>query len=201
MSLTNKLINPTPFKVVLPYEKGIELKIPADGELDLTIEQMDDYRPGKPGSEEVRKMLNYHGLFLMDGDRSYDAQALKALQTSLDEKKRVIKDFTERLQTSRNSQGRAIDKETLEEVTNSAGYGAGGLGDHLPALQKRISMLKKVVQSDPAGGKIKETLDPSRTCFVTKPPRMFPSKVALAIFLEENPDVKKEHDAFVKASA
>jgi hypothetical protein len=198
MSLTNKLINPTPFNVKIPYEKGIELKIPSDGELDLTIEQMDDYRPGKPGSEEVRKILNYHGVFLMDGDRSYDSQALQALQKSFEEKTRMIKDFADRLQTNRTASNRSIDDNTIKEITNSAGYGVGGLGDQVLALKKRIDMLSKIVQADKAQGKVKETLDPERTCFVTKPPRQFPSKIALAMFLEEHLDIKKEHDALAK---
>jgi len=198
MSLTNKLINPTPFDVKLPYEKGIELKIPADGELELTVGQMDDYRPGKPGSEEVRKMLSYHGIFLNDGDRSYDSQALEALEKSVNEKGRVIKDFLDRLQTNRTTNNRAVDKETLDQIAESAGYGERGLAGNVKALEKRVAMLRKVVQADNAKGRVKEALDPDRTCYVTQPPRQFPSKIALAIFLEENPDIKKKHDIFFK---
>jgi hypothetical protein len=200
MSLTNKLVNPTPFNVKLPYEKGVELKIPSDGQLELTIEQMDDYRPGKPGSEEVRKMLSYHGLFLMDVDRSYDSQALQALETSLKEKKKVIDDFVAALKTARTKQGYSLEPTALQEVIDSAGYGEAGLTGHVTSLQKRVSMLRKVVQTDTAKGKVKETLDPTRTCLVTKPPREFPSKIALAMFLEEHPDIKKEHEALSKAS-
>ena len=199
MSLTNKLVNPTPFNVKIPYEKGIDLKIPSDGEIELTIEQMDDYRPGKPGSEEVRKMLNYHGLFLMDGDRSYDSQALQAIKASYTEKTRVVNDFKERLQTNRTTSNRSIDDQTLTEITNKAGYGVGGIGDQVKSLKKRIDMLEKIVAADKSQGKVKDTLDPERTCFITKPPRQFPSKIALAMFLEENPDIKKEHEEFVKA--
>jgi hypothetical protein len=36
-------------------------------------------------------------------------------------------------------------------------------------------------------------LDPERTCFATDPPREFPSKTALKIFLAENPEIAKVH--------
>lgn len=59
MALITKLVNPTPFDVEIPYEKGISIHIPADGEVDLTMGQLDDFRPGKPGSEETRKILTF----------------------------------------------------------------------------------------------------------------------------------------------
>jgi len=32
--------------------------------------------------------------------------------------------------------------------------------------------------------------------FVMNPPRQFPSKTAMLMFLEENPDIKAKHEAF-----
>jgi len=192
MALSNKLINPTPFPVEYKYEKGVVLKIPADGELELTVSQLDDFIPNKPGSEEVRKILGFHGLFLQDVDKSYDSQALAALKECVKIRKGQYREFVDRLRKAYIEQGKPADDETVEEQAALTGYKK--FNDDIGVLENRIKALTTVVDKDKTKGRLKEDLDPERTTFVTTPPRQFPSKTALKMFLDENPSLKREHN-------
>ena len=94
MPVVANLINPTPFDVKINHEKGVYINVPADGETTLSMQQLDDYRPGKPGSEVTKKILDFEGVFLQDTDLSYDFQALTALRAAVRERKDRIKQFT-----------------------------------------------------------------------------------------------------------
>jgi len=208
MSYVNKLVNPTPWKIEIPYDRGTFINIEPDGEYEFSsIDQQKDFEPGQPGSEEVRKLLEGAGAFLLNPDLSYDLQALRALQSCIKVKKSFQSDFIQRLRDGRIATGRSIDDGTLQEAIESAGYGhkslsrtgLPGLQGQIEALEKRVAFLKKAVESDPVKGFVKDRLDPEKTCFVTNPPRQFPSKTALAMFLVENPAIKEQHDKWVKA--
>ena len=177
MSIQSKLCNPTPFNVSLPYERGIKLKIPADGVLELTMRQLDDYISGKPGSEEVRKTLDFYGLFLRDPDLSFDLQALQALQASYDAKKYMKDQFIRSAQKSRTQAGIVQDEETMTDLLNSHGYGPNNLGGEIDALAERIKFLKE--RTDQTKRRVIDQLDPDLTCFGTQPPRPFESKLLL----------------------
>jgi hypothetical protein len=197
--LTDTLINPTPFDVKIDYTAGVTIRIPGDGRYKLDMEQLDDYRTGKPGSEQTTKDLQYHGLFILDGDRSYDSQAIEALKASYKAKNYQLDEFTKTLRKNRVSMGAAVDDTSMEEALNLAGYGR--IIGELEMLKNRIDVLQEVVDADGSGGAITSRLDPKRTCFITKPPKEFPSETALKIFLSENPDIKKQHEAFVKEAS
>lgn len=208
MSYTNKLINPSPYKVKIPYDRGTFIVVEPDGEYEFTsADQQRDFEPNQAGSEEVRKMLDHAGLFLLNPDLSYDLQALRALQASVKSKKSFRDEFVQRLRDGRIATGRSIDDGTLTEAIESAGYGhkstsrtgMPGLTGQIEALEQRIKFLQKAVEGDPTRGQMKEKLDPEKTCFVTNPPRQFPSKTALLMFLSENPDIKEQHDKWLKA--
>lgn len=179
--LTNKLCNPTHKDVKFPYSAGIDIRVPADGQTDLTVEQMDDFRPGKPGSEEARHHVEYYGLFLLDGDRSYEEQALEALKKTFKEKKGQLDSFVERYRSQGTATGAPVTDANLQEQKMKAGYNV--MEEDLEILQKRINFLSKTLNASGTKGKVKSTLDPKRTCFATKPPREFPSETALEMFL------------------
>lgn len=196
--LTNKLINATGFDVRMHYDKGVYIKVPGDGQLDLTMEQMDDFRPGKPGSEEVRLQLNYHGLFLMDGDRSYDEQALEACTASLREKRSQFEGFVSRVRDNRIAQGSPVDDTTMAELIDRAGYGK--LEKEVEALKNRVAFLREAVAESGPGRRQRSQLDPERTCYVCEPPREFPSKTALNLFLsEQNDEFRSRHAELAEA--
>jgi len=193
MPVVANLINPTPFDVKINHEKGVYINVPADGETTLSMQQLDDYRPGKPGSEVTKKILDFEGVFLQDTDLSYDFQALTALKAAVRERKDRVKQFIDRTKGSRVAGGAAIDDDSMEELVVSSGHGR--MRDDITKLETRITILQGIVNADEAKGSVRQTLDPERTCFVTNPPRQFPSKTALAMFLAEHPEIKAKHDA------
>ena len=154
---------------------------------------MDDFRPGKPGSEEVREQMEPYGLFLLDGNRGYDEQALNALQACLKKKEGQYRDFTERLRDSRITAGSPITPEAMEEAERRGGYDK--FQRDIEITRERIQIINKVLTEEGVIGKVKEPLDPKRTCFATQPPREFPSVVALQLFLSnQKPGFVEQHE-------
>ena len=192
MTVEAKLINPTPFDVKIPYERGVYINIPSDGDVELSMQQLDDFRPGKPGSEAARKLLDFEGVFLSDTDLSYDLQALRALETAVRERKDRIKTFIDRTRNSRIAGGATVDDATMEDLIENSGYGR--MQNDVDRMVARIGTLRGVVKDDATGGAVRQNLDPKRTCFVINPPRQFPSETALAMFLNEHPDIAKQHE-------
>lgn len=196
MSLTNKLCNPTPFDVSLNYEKGVELEIKAFGSTNLTMQQLDDYRDGKPGSENVQEVINYFGLFLHDSDRPYNNQAVKALKASLKAKADRLKQVREGLvQRSVNLPGGGDD---IDEQLNRLGF--AGLRSDIETLKSQIKKYEASITENDAGQVIKK-FDPTRTIVTMDPPTEFPSKEAMEFFLEQphNAQIKKTYETFLKA--
>ena len=193
MAVVARLRNPTPFDVKIPYERGVYINIPSDGEVELSMQQLDDFRPGKPGSEAARKLLDFEGVFLQDTDLSYDLQALRALQTAVTERKDRIKTFTNRTRDSRIKGGATVDDATMDDLLESTGYRR--MQQDVEKLEQRIKALQLVVDADTSKGAVRQNLDPRRTIFVINPPRQFPSETAMAMFLTEHPDVAAEHAA------
>ena len=194
MAVVAKMINPTPFDVKIPYQLGVSIRIPADGEIDLSMEQLDDFRPGKPGSEETRKLLEFEGVFLQDTDLSYDVQALHTLKSFVRERRERIKNFVDRNKQARLAQGAAVTEAEITDIKHQSGY--TNMEKAVEKVEARIRILEQTVNADANRGSVRQTLDPTRTCFVINPPRQFPSKTALAMFLEENPEIKAKHEAF-----
>ena len=186
MGITDKLHNPTPFDVKIKYDRGIVIQIPADGQVTLSYAQTDDFRPGKPGSEEVKKTLNHLGLFLLDSDRSWDVQALDALKASIQAKSNQLKEFVNRTRNNRASAGTPLTDEALEEILVVSGNGT--LRDEIEKLKNRVKLISETVSSD-TSARVKNPIDPDRTCFGTQPPREFPTKLALKVFLSENAEI------------
>jgi hypothetical protein len=195
MAVVANLVNPTPFDVAIPYTKGIEIRVPADGEVNLTMQQLDDFRPGKPGSEETQGILDFEGVYLQDSDLSYDFQALAALKAFVLKRKDRIKTFTDRTKGSRVAGGVAVDDDSMAELLDQAGY--TNMQAAVDKVVLRIQILEKIVSADETRGSVKLALDPERTCFVTNPPRQFPSKTALAMFLSEHPEIAVKHEALI----
>jgi len=154
---------------------------------------MDDFRPGKPGSEEVREQMEPYGLFLLDGNRGYDEQALNALQACLKKKEGQFRDFVDRLRDSRITAGSPITPEAMEEAKRRGGYDK--FEKDIEVIRERVGIIKSVLAEEGIIGRVKEPLDPKRTCFASQPPRPFPSEVALRLFLSnQKPDFVKQHE-------
>ena len=193
MASVANLVNPTPFDVRIPYQQGVEIRIPADGEVNLTPRQMEDFIPGRPGSEEAKSLLDFEGVYLQDSDLSYEFQALDSLKAYVKQRKERIRNFVDRAQRARTQQGISVDEDVMNELKEQAGYGR--MQKKIDKVVARIKILEKLVNQDEDRGSVARALDPERSCFVTNPPRQFPSKTALEMFLAENPEIKEKHDA------
>lgn len=153
---------------------------------------MDDFRPGKPGSEEARVQLEYYGLFLLDGDRSFDEQALEALKKAYKAKKDQFDEFIHRQRESGTISGQVVTPELLEEQKQKSGY--GGLEKDLTQLKQRVDYLEKILGGKGHKGKVKDMIDPRLVCFGTSPPKVFASETALEMFLlDKSEEFKKQH--------
>jgi len=197
MAYVAKICNPTLWEVKINFERGVVLRIPALGSLDLSMQQMDDFRPGKPGSENVLSYLDYHGAFLLDGDRPYDHQALEALKKAYAARKSQYDQVVQNAMSMRAAQGINPDPSALEETLRQQGYVR--FREHLDTIREQIQKLEAVVADNPERT-VRARFDPTRTVFVLEPPREFPSVAAMEFFLEKNPDIKAKHDEFVKAT-
>jgi hypothetical protein len=192
MALTARLMNPTPWDVELPYEKGVVITVPRFGSQDLTMQQMDDFRDGKPGSENVQEVLNYFGLFLFDPDRPYNNQALHALEVSHKAKKERIRSIRDGLEArSVNLPGGGAD---IDEQFKRLGFKT--LEIEVEVLEKQINKYKSSTVDESV---IVQNLDPERTIFVMDPPTEFPSREAMEFFLSlpENEAVRVRHEEFL----
>jgi hypothetical protein len=186
MAYAAKLANPTPFDVEINYDRGIDLQIPAFGSTDLTLQQMDDFRPDKPGSETVQETTGFYGLFLMDTDRPYENQALEALKESHRRKSSMHREITQGHRDRAARQSLNIPEETFKQVEKQMGIDK--LVEEIDALSKLIIKYEKIVVGDDSTKK-RHQLDPARTVFALNPPKEFDSVIAREFFLDANPEV------------
>lgn len=195
MAISNTLCNATPFDVEIPYTAGIRISLKPDGQTKLSLAQMEDYAPDRPGSaENLRSLLSY-GCFMLDSDRSYDAQVLETLNGTISMMNQQLTEFVNELKKQQLSNGTKLDDETLQAMKESAGYSR--FEERLNILRNRVKMYKKVLGGE-GGERTKRTFDPERTCFASNPPREFPSKLSLQIYLAENPEIAKENARMLK---
>lgn len=196
-AFSNTLCNPTPFRVKLNWDRGINIVLDPFCNVELNINQVDDFRGDKAGSEAVDVVLDYNGLFLLDPYKSYDSQALTSVKKSIKAKTEQYKSAVQRMRDRRSAQGFTPDEGALEEALNQMGYIR--LRDDIEKLKKLGAKLEAKVSTEPEANSITQ-LDPARTVFCMDPPREFPSTTAMEFFLEENPAIKEKHDKWVAAT-
>jgi len=203
--LSNRLFNPTPFDVDIAWDKGVHIKIKADGHYDLTTQQLQDFQPGQPGSEAVQMLMNDHGIFLRDTDRTYEAQALECLRACRRSRNSHYEEATNNLRRSRAAAGIVDNPEALEETFRQLGLagennGRLGLREQVQRIDARIKALEKEVATQKQTV-ASEKIDPDRTLIFTDPPRTFETKFALQMFLSEpeNKELKAKYSAWRKA--
>jgi hypothetical protein len=190
-----KLCNPTPFEARIEWSPGVPIIIPADGEVELSHEQGDDFRLDKPGTEGVLEITRPQGVFLLDSNRNYDIQALEALKEAATRKMAEYRRRVESLKKLKSASGIMPDKESLEQIIEDTGLNK--LKTDAEACERRAKKIEKVV----AGMEetVREPFDPERTVFsLPTGPRQFPSKLSRELFLDENPDIAAKEKAFTE---
>lgn len=193
MNVSNRLCNPTQFDVEWPYDKGVKLVIPADGWIDLPVEVMDDFRSDKPGYDAVKVQMNQYGIFLKDPTLPYEKQAIEAIDAAVRSLDGMYKDTHSNMRRRAAAQG-TYDEEAFNETLTQMGY--ADLKRKTEALRDRLDKYRSRVSEDKA---IFVEFDPKRTLIFLDPPKEFDSEIAMEIFLDENPELREQHDAWLAA--
>lgn len=195
MNLSSKLCNPTPWQVRFEWEPGRPIIIEPDGYATLDHDQLLDFRPGNPGSQEIKQKTDFLGIFLLDMDRSYDVQALEVLRTCYDLKKNEHRQRMQNLRDMRTASGMKPDEATMESLERQSGLIK--FREECAVLEKRIKFFEDAVSNQEV--KKREEIDFKTTCLATNPPRQFPSETSLKAFLQENLEIAEKHYALVEA--
>ena len=130
----------------------------------------------------------------MDADRPYDNQALEALRRARAAKKAQYDSAVRNITDRRAAQGIAPNEEALDETLRQMGYVE--LKRKIDVLEKAVVRFVKEVGDQPERS-MRPRLDPKRTVFVLDPPREFPSIAAMEFFLDQNPEIRAKHDAYL----
>ena len=190
-----KLCNPTPFEARIEWSPGCPIVIPADGEIELSHEQGDDFRLDKPGSEGVLEVTRPQGVFLLDDSRNYDVQALEALREAAGRKMAEYRRRVESMKKLKSESGIMPDAESLAQIVEDTGLNK--LKKEAEVCDKRAKTIAKAIEG--LEETVRDSFDPERTCYVLDTgPKEFKSKLALALFLDENPDIKAKHKAYLE---
>lgn len=199
MNLSNRLCNPTPFPVELRWHAGIEICIEPDGFVDLDVNQMDDFRQGKPGSEEVQLTMQQLGIFLRDADRSYEAQALEAIEGAISMKMARYNEVVQNLRRTRAASGLHDSDEAFEETLVQ--MGVARLREDTEVLKSRAKFLRPHVEDEAAKTAVHQQFDPERTLVFLDPPKVFPTKLSMQMFLNDpgNAAIKAEYEEWLEA--
>jgi hypothetical protein len=181
----------------MDWDRGIVIRVEPFGTTDLSMQQMDDFRPGKPGTEAVRLEADYYGVFLLDTNRPYDNQAAEALRRAHASKKGQLDSMRKNIRDYAARAGVSMSDDALQELEDSIGITQ--IAEKVSSLASQLKKYAKLLE----GSEDRNTqpqYDPTRTVFVTEPPREFPSVAAMEFFLDSNPEIKQKHEALNNAS-
>jgi len=193
MNISNRLCNPTPFKIKWPYDKGVNLIIEPDGHIDLPVDIMDDFRSDKPGFEAVDFQMKQYGIFLKDPTRAYEHQAIETLEAYIETWTQTYNDCKNNMRRRASAQG-TYDEKAFDETLKQMGYAA--IMERVEQVKARLKIYQSSVSEERV---VHQQFDPERTVLCLDPPKEFDSKIAMQIWLEEHPDVKAQHEAFMEA--
>ncbi len=183
MRLSNELCNPNPWEIEWKYHAGRVIVVPADGSVELTVDEMDDFRDGKPGSEDVQNNMKFMGIFLREHDRPYELQAIAALEESARQKHAHTRNFEQSLRSTRAAQNNPLSEESFEYIFKQSGN--ANLQRQADTSKERAKFLRSQIDVETAESNIHKTYDPERTLLFTNPPKEFPTPLALQMFLND----------------
>ena len=191
---SNKLCNPTPYEARWNWQAGVDIVVPAFGDYELpSVQMVDDFRDGRPGSENVRQNMAVLGIFLMDPNRSYDTQAFECLKSCIEFLQNRYNEGYQNIRTQLAQRQVRLDDENIAEIMRQ--HHLTTLGEKIEVLKKLAATYEAAVTKETFEGSVK-TYDPEKTIFVTDPPREFPSKTAMEAFLNlpGNIRVREAHE-------
>jgi len=154
---------------------------------------MDDFREGKPGSPEVKSMMNHYGIFLRDPSQPFELQAIESIKASIKDKQGQYNDAHGNIRRSAAAQG-TFDEGAFAETLHQMGY--TGLKEEIDRLEGRLKQYTSRVNEERI---IHEQFDLERTLIFLDPPKEFDSKVQMEIYLDENPEIKELQEKWLAA--
>jgi hypothetical protein len=198
MNITNRLCNATKFNAVINWHAGIDITVPGDGFVDLDINQADDFRAGKPGSEEVQLLMDAKGIFLRDMDLPFEVQALACLHRCLKAKRTQYVESVNNIKARRAQQGIHDSEEALKEMLRQLNFHR--LEEQIDSITTRIRFYEKKLQPEDRKS-VRERVDPKKTIPWTNPPKTFETELQCQMWLEEQGEEdQKRHAAWVAAN-
>ena len=198
MQTTNRLCNATGTEALINWHAGVNIRIPGDGYVDLDVAQADDFRPGKPGSEEIQLLMDSLGLFIRNPDLPFEAQALATLQRCLRAKRTQYTEAVNNIKARRAQQGIHDSEDALKEMLRQLNFDK--LAIQIYSIEKRIKFLEQHLAPEDRKP-TRERIDPERTVPWTNPPKRFETKLQCQMWLEEQgEEAKKKHSAWVTAN-
>jgi hypothetical protein len=107
----------------------------------------------------------------------------------------MYNEFVNNLRKGRAREGISENPEAFEELIRQSGYAKVKV--EIDTLKNRIKFLEKEIGDTPAI--VREKIDPERTLMFTDPPRVFPTKLALQMYLNDpgNEKVKRQYEAYM----
>ena len=198
MNITNRLCNATKFDATINWHAGVDIVVPGDGYVDLDINQADDFRAGKPGSEEVQLLMDGMGIFLRDMDLPYEVQALSCLQRCLKAKRTQYVEAVNNIKARRSQQGIHDSEEAMKEMLRQLNFHK--IEEQIDSITKRVRFYEKKLQPEDRKP-VRERVDPKRTVPWTNPPKQFETALQCEMWLEEQgEEAQKKHAAWVAAN-
>jgi len=197
MASSNRLCNATPFELEWNFHAGQEIVLAPDGYVELEDPIMcEQIRPGAPGAEPVRMEMEEMGIFVRDPSLPYEVQVMEALERCIKLKKRRYEEAEASTRRRISTQG-AYTEESLRSMLEQDGFER--LRQDAEKLENRLKQYKKLVDPNIAKRAKRQQYDPERTIFVMDPPREFESKIAMQVFLNENPEIAGKHEKYMAA--
>ncbi len=192
MAITTRLCNPTHLKVEWPWHRGEVLIVTPFGFVDLPAKMMEQLLPDEPGYDSIKITMDHYGVFLRDTGRTYESQALEAINAAIKTKGQLYNDCVSNIREKAAHAGN-INEEAIAHKLESAGYA------QLARIIDELKKIKKTLETKESAQRQRHTqYDPERTLLFTNPPMEFESATAMALYLSYNDDMRQRQGEYMK---
>lgn len=196
MGYSTKLHNATPFPVIWHVGPNIFISIDGDGALDMTPAMSDVFAPNTANYESILELMHAYGVFTLDPDVDFDQQMLTCLRGWMKCRTQQVDEAKKSIEANRARVGLPNDDASVHEALKRLNYGP--IFEQMDVISKRIDKLQGKLKAEDYRPGV-ESYDPKRTIFVMDKPKQFKTEFQMELFLDENPEVKAKHEAWLAA--
>ena len=192
MAITARLCNPTHEKVEWPWHRGEVLIVQPFGFVDLPAKMMEQLLPDEAGYDSIKSTMDHYGVFLRDTGRTYESQALEAINAAIKTKNQFYNDCVSNIR-ERAAHAGNINEEAIAHKLEAAGY------TRLARTVDELRKIKATLEAKESKTRQRHTqYDPERTLLFTNPPMEFESPTAMQLYLSYNDDMRQRYTEFMK---